>query len=407
MAKTETPTAKTYIDAYNEYLKTHNKVETASIYPEVNGTVYAIDADMFIEYLVSQIALQVVNASEFINPLDGLYKGEVRYGKIIQDIRTICGYKEKDYNVKDFANNVTNPYEKEKPGVVAVYHKINNEKVIKVTTTYEQLLSAFQTENGLNALVASIINDISVQKAAWEYNEMKETMEKRDYATVLRVKDFADFSVKVKNIFTDFTFFDNSHKYNRSVIPSPTAKSNIKIIMSKKYQNEVDVNYFTGLFNVSYAEIKENIMYVDEFTNPKRVCMIVDERGLFFYKVIDVSRNLENPADLTRNIWLHFWRLLSVSPNYNAVAIELEDSEDKIPYITVDTTDYKSEENLYFVGQKTVTINANGASDVTYKVNGGAATTVTGTATVNVTSYSLIQIFVGENEKAVYAVRII
>lgn len=400
------PTNQIYIDAYNEYLKTHNLTETDLVYINYAGrSNFPIDKDMFLNFLYDAVALRKVTDVSFVSPLEKLYSDSISLGALIEDIRTVLPFKDQNYGVKDFETDVANPFQKSKKKVDVIWHRINHEKKILVTVTYEQFISAFTNTYGINSLVNSMINDIYSQKYAWEYNAMKNALSSIKFATKRTVKTYAELAVEIKNIATDFKSYDNSHKYNRSVIPTPTQMSNVYIIMAEKWKNKMDVNYFTGLFNVSFAEIQGRILYVDYFENPKTVCVICDERGLYFKKVLDTQRKIENPGDLTRNDFLHFWRMISTSSHFNAVRIDYDEDTVTAPKITIDGVDYTQDENIGVTATKTVTLSANGATNVKYSVDDTALVSLSDTAQVTVTDYKTIR-FEYDGGESMYAIRV-
>lgn len=399
-------TNQLYIEAYNEYLKEHNLTETNLVYINYAGMAnFPIDKDMFLNFLYDAVAMRKVTEVSFASPLEKLYSDSISLGALIEDIRTILPFKEEDYGTKDFESDVANPFQKSKKKVDVIWHHINYEKKITVTVTYEQFITAFNNTYGINSLVNCMINDIYTQKYAWEYNAMKKALSSIKFATKRTVKDYASLAVEIKNIATDFKSYDNSHRYNRSVLPTPTQMSEVYIIMAEKWKNQMDVNYFTGLFNVSFAEIQGRILYVDYFEDPNTVCVICDQRGLFFKKVLDTQRKIENPGDLTRNDFLHFWRMISTSTHFNAVKINYEETPATAPKITIDGTDYTEDENLGFTAQKQVTLSANGATNVKYSVNDTELVALSDTAQITVTKYNTIR-FVYDGGESMYAIRV-
>ena len=349
------------LNNYNDYLQENNLVQANNAFDFRVGTkVYPIQLDMFLDYLVDQIALQVVGTKSFRDPLDKFYKGDVTLGTVIQDIQTISGYDFNDYNAMDFEKDVANPWKKSKKEVSVYYHNNVIRKKLKQTLSYEQLYSAFKDDYGLNALINSFINDMTVDFYSWEY-KTKLALISSNWAKSIKIpyNGYSEFALAVKKITRDFTYNEDSYKYNRAVIPMPIDKEKIAIIISADFADKVDVEYFTGLFNMSLAEIKGRITYINHFPQKNRVCVICDEKGLFFHRVLGKKKQLENPADLTWNIWHHFWRNLDVSENYNAVAIDMLDENEATNdiTITVDGVTYEGEQNLAWNKDTTVAFN--------------------------------------------------
>lgn len=314
-------TNQSYFNAFNEYMQTHNLSQAENDgYIRGDNQVYPVNFDMFFGFLVNKVVMSIINNNAFIDKLDKFYKdGYMRYGAIIEDKATILKSTNYDYDTKNFETDVENPFKKSKKGLMVVFHRNREHKKITLTISYEQLESGCLNENGIDALVNSMVNDIGVEYSAWAYDRKKQCLIKRTYAQLITFNDYADFNIKLKNAKIDMTNYENSWKHNASLLFRPTTEDNLAIVMSEKYKNEVDVNWFTGLFNVSYAELKDRITYIDEFPDKDIVCGLYDTRGFQFRKVLDKTTALPNGADLTENRWTHFWRVHSVSPLYSAI----------------------------------------------------------------------------------------
>lgn len=305
---------------FNEYMQTHNLTQAVTDgYIQSNGKVFPVNFDMFFGFLVDKIVLSYIRQHAFIDKLDSLYGSDISVGAIIEDKLTIIKGKNYDYDTKDFDSDVTNPYAKSKKGISVVFHRVSDFKKLKVTVSYSQLKTGCLTEGGIYDIVMSMINDLRVEYSAWAYQQKKALLTNQDYAHIVYFDDYADFTLKLKGVKIDLTNFDDSWKHNASLLFEPTDESDIRIIMSERWKNKLDVNFFTGLFNAAYAEIKDRLLYIDQFEDPDVVCGMYDQRGFYFKRALDQSRELENGADLSRNRWLHFWRMHSVSPHYSAV----------------------------------------------------------------------------------------
>lgn len=372
-------TNEQYLFAFNDYLKENNLTQAVTDgYILAGQQVVPVNFDMFFGFLVDKIVLSVINTHSFIDKLSGLYNGSLDVGGVIEDKLTILKSRNYEYDTKDFEKDVENPYKKAKKGISVVFHKITDYKKIQVTVSYAQLKTGCLTENGVDGIVNSMINDVQVEYSAWAYSQKKQALTQDGYVQTITFKDYADFNLKLKDVKIDVTNYDESYKHNASLLLTPTSESNLVIVMSERFKNKVDINVFTGLFNVSYAELKDRIMYIDEFEDKDVVCGIYDIRGFQFRKVLDTSKELENGADLSRNRWLHFWRMHSVSPHYTAVVFKEENSGafDDVYMLT------KGYENNDYVAQ----ISINAPFKGKYSIDGAEEQTMEANDVINITN---------------------
>lgn len=360
-------TNQAYFNAFNDYLQSHNLVQAETDgYIKGDNSVYPVNFDMFFGFLVNKVVLSVINSNAFIDKLDKFYRAEyLSVGYAIEDKATILKSKDFAYDTKNFEADVENPFKKAKKGLQVCFHRKNEYKKITVTLSYDQLTTGCLTEGGIDAIINNMVNDVSVEYSAWAYKSKKDALTKRNYAQVITFKDYADFNLKLKGVKIDVTNYDNSYKHNACLLFRPTTEDNLAIIMSERFKNDVDINVFTGLFNVSYAELKDKITYIDEFEDPDVVCGIYDVRGFQFRKVLDRATELPNGADLTRNRWTHFWRMHSVSPLYTAVVFK-KASDSTFDDINLLVKGYDTETNDY-VANTTITAPFTG----TYQIGNG------------------------------------
>lgn len=367
------------IQDYNEYLKTHNSVEAGTKFNvNVNDTIVPISTEMFLNMLLNKIAMTQVFGANFDNPLASLISGEIYQGEYVENITTIVGTKENDYNVKDFETDVTNPWQKNKPTVVYETLEINYRKKLMTTISQKQIMSAFRNDASMESFINRVVSDLGLQREAFEFNAEKEQLQKgiAKYEYIDGEDDYAGFYLKIKNIITNFKDYDNSLYLNKYLNPRPAKISDLIIIISEDYKNKTNVNYLSTLFNVDYAELKDSFYYIKEFNDKNIKCMIIDKRGICFKKVTDITTQITNPADLTWNIWVHFWRLFEVSSMYGAVAISVREKSENIPTVSIESGVYE--------GQQTVTINQGSATNVKYVLDSGEETSVTSTAQVTI-----------------------
>lgn len=376
-----------YIKAYNEYLKDHNLTQTADVYTEIDGRMYDIQSDLFFGFLVDKIIATVIRDFSFINPLAFLYSDGIYYGARIEDAVPVLKSKVEGYGVDDFVTDVQNPFTKNKSDMSVAYHRITDRKIVTVTVSYEQVKQAFTSTYGVDALVNALIKVADTQLNGWEYHRMREVLENEDWGETIFIKTFEEFSLKLKDLDYELSDYDESAKYNNAAINAPAQSSDIIAIVNGKYKNKADLQYFAGLYNVSFADWKGNIKYISGFNNKNIVAKIFDKRGVFFKRALDTKRILENGKDLTYNHFTHNWRMFSVSPHFNSITIIKIPEEQGISELSLESGIYK--------GPQQVTLNKNGATTVKYKVgNGGQWITVDGAdpVTINIAKSNKVTI---------------
>ena len=366
-------TNQKYYDLFNSYMETHDLDDARTDgWLKVDQQIVPINYDMFFGFLVDKIVLSVINDHSFIDKLDGLYGKNIEYGAVIENNMTVLKSNMFSFDTQSFETDVSNPFKKSKKGLMVTYHHIDpahDYRKIRVTVSYDQLKTGCMSDNGVDGIVRNMLNDVRVEYSGWAYYEKKKALCQRNYVQVVTFKDYADFNIKLKDVKIDVTNYKDSWKHNATLLFTPTDESNLAIIMSERFKNKVDVNVFTGLFNVSYAELKDRIIYIDQFDDdPDIVCGIYDKRGFEFHRILDTTRQLENGEDLSRNSFTHFWRMHSVDHKYTAVVFK-EEKEDVLDDVSMLVKGYK-DDNTGFTASTTITA----PFDCKVTINGSSST---------------------------------
>lgn len=308
---------------------------------EVGSAIMSYEATQneFLKALVNKIAMVLVHNKTFKNPLSVLKKGSVPFGRNIEEIYTNPATGEK------YDPSGANLLKRNLPDTKAIYHSLNRQDMYKVSISHSQLVQGFTSYNALEQLLNSIVNSIYSGDNYDEFLLMKElfasAIEGGKIKTV-NVSPVGDsetgkaFLKSIKLVGNGMTYpSSNYNSYadvNAELNPESAEKpvitwtpiENQVLIIRNDIAVEIDVEQLAKAFNVSYTDLKQRTLLVDNFgTAEKCGAVLCDESYVRVYDNLTQMKQFDNGEGLYTNYMYHHWQTYSVSLFANAMAFML------------------------------------------------------------------------------------
>ena len=426
-------------NASYDYQQNVPQVETVNDIPRVGEIIYGTPAfaNQFINALVNRIAIVRVQSATFNNPYSILKKGYIEYGETVEDIFVSIA-KAVDFNVEKSAKR---EFQRTIPDVRSAFHVMNWRVMYPVTIQDEDLRQAFLSVEGVQNLIAEIVD--SVYTAA-EYDEfllfkyllIKAISHGKMFPTSIGAgANLSEAAVQFRGTSNLLTFMSND--YNETGVKTNTPKDRQVIFMDAIFNAQFDVNVLASAFNMDKADFMGRLFIIDNWTdfdnerfdviransdgieevtaeelallaNVKAV--IMDEKWFQVYDNNNKFTEKYVASGLYWNYFYHTWKTVSNSPFANAVVFVTSDADIALPASITVHVDAKDEsdvatvftmsadfesaglspQNVNFVQTKTLT-----TAGIAVQKYGGliiptaqAATDITLVAEINGTTYT-------------------
>ena len=360
-------------NASYEYQSSVPVVEKASDIPRVGEVLYGYPAlaNQFINALVNRIALVRVKSAVFNNAYAELKKGYLEFGETVEEVFVNIA-KAREFSVEKAEGR---ELKRTLPDVRTAFHAMNWRVQYPVTIQDEDLRQAFTSMNGVQDLIAKIVD--AVYTAA-EYDEfllfkylmIKAIAHGKMYPVGIGA-DIKDGAVKFRGMSNKITFM--SDKYNASGVTTSTPKADQYIFMDSEYNANYDVNVLAGAFNMDKAEFIGKLKLIDDWTtfdndrfaeiaensdmiepitaeelslmaNVKAV--LVDAEWFQFYDNNNKFTEKYVSSGMYWNYFYNVWKTVSSSPFSNAIVFVQDTANTEAPLsITVEIVDKSSAEN--------------------------------------------------------------
>jgi len=273
--------------------------------------------NQFVSGLINRIGMTILNTKRWDNPLAQFKRGFLQAGDTIQEIGNNL-IKAHSYSLDgEDLLKINRPESK------AAYHTVNREDRYDISINEVELRKAFIDQYGLNTYISSIL-DIPLNSDNYdEYQIMKqlfaEYKAKHGYYQV-QVANLADAVeadaktfIKLVRAYTGKLKF-LSAQYNAMKLPVFANPEELVLFTTPEAIANIDVNVLAAAFNVSYAEVQNRVVVLDEFPMENTQAILASRDFFLCADYVYRTDSFYNGKNLTTNYFLHHWGVYSVSP---------------------------------------------------------------------------------------------
>ena len=319
-----------------EYLELPS--DTITNLQTAQGDSFKAVSNQFLTALFNKVLYQTVASMEFTNPFKKYDGFPVNYGDTIENIFVEMP---KGYT---FDHNATDPFTKSVPSVKSLYASINYELQYATTVEDALLRRACLNEYGFMNLIDQIIGALSKSMSLDEYfatlgmlnnkNIFADGFESLTLASGATEIDKAALVTK-KIVDTVSSFKLPMTSNNKMHVLQVSNPSDVMLIIKYGLYNSINLDYLTGVFNLSKVDLVKNIVQVDGFQITKDVngtptlvgddidFMIIDTKGFDMHTALQDGGFIYNPKGKYTNHFYNLWKIMSFKYFYNARAFKL------------------------------------------------------------------------------------
>lgn len=362
-------------NASYDYQQNVPEVATVNDIPKVGEIIYGTPAfaNQFINALVNRIAIVRVQSATFNNPYAILKKGYIEYGETVEDIFVSIA-KAVDFNVEKAAKR---EFQRTIPDVRSAFHVMNWRVMYPVTIQDEDLRQAFLSIEGVQNLIAKIVD--AVYTAA-EYDEfllfkyllIKAISHGKMFPTSIGAgTELSEAAVQFRGTSNLLPFM--SSDFNEAGVKTNTPKARQVIFMDAMFNAQFDVNVLASAFNMDKANFMGRLFLIDNWTDfdNERFDIIransdgieevtADELALLanvkavildenWFQVYDNNNKFTEKyvaSGLYWNYFYHTWKTVSNSPFANAVVFVTSTEDVALPATVTVHVDAKDESDV-------------------------------------------------------------
>ena len=254
-------------NASAEYQSLVPEITEATEIPRVGEVLYGYPAlaNQFLASLVNRIALVRVKSAVFNNAYAELKKGYLEFGETVEEVFVNIA------KAREFSAEKADARELKRsiPDVRTAFHTMNWRVQYPVTIQDEDLRQAFTSINGVQDLIAKIIDAVYTAAEYDEYLLFKYLLIKaishgKMYPISIGSGDMSQAAIAFRGTSNKLTFMGN--KYNASGVTTATPKRDQYIFMDSDYNAAFDVSVLASAFNMEKADFIGKLMLIDDWT---------------------------------------------------------------------------------------------------------------------------------------------
>lgn len=253
-------------NASMEYQNLVPEVKQANDIPKVGEVLYGYPAmaNQFINALINRIALVKVNSATFNNAYRNLKKGYLEFGETVEEV-FVNIVKAREFSAEKAEQR---ELKRSLPDVRSAMHTMNWRVQYPVTIQDEDLRMAFLSMNGVQDLIARIVNSVYVAAEYDEFLLFKYLMIKA--ITAGKMFPVGVDTTDLKKAATAFRGYSNlltfiATTYNESGVHTVTPKEDQYIFMSAEFNASYDVEVLASAFNMDKADFMGKLKLIDDW----------------------------------------------------------------------------------------------------------------------------------------------
>lgn len=362
-------------NASYDYQQNVPEVATVNDIPKVGEIIYGTPAfaNQFINAIVNRIAIVRVQSATFNNPYSILKKGYIEYGETVEDIFVSIA-KAVDFNVEKADKR---EFKRTIPDVRSAFHVMNWRVMYPVTIQDEDLRQAFLNIEGVQNLIAKIVD--AVYTAA-EYDEfllfkyllIKAISNGKMFPSSIGAgTDLSEAAVQFRGTSNLLPFMSND--YNETGVKTNTPKNRQVIFMDAMFNAQFDVNVLASAFNMDKADFMGRLFLIDNWTDfdnerfdviransdgieevtAEELALLANVKAVIldenWFQVYDNNNKFTEKyvaSGLYWNYFYHTWKTVSNSPFANAVVFVTSAANVALPATVTVHVDAKDESDV-------------------------------------------------------------
>ena len=334
-------------NASQEYQSAVPEISDVRDIPKVGEVLYGYPnlANQFLSSLINRIASVRVKSAVFNNAYAELKKGYLEFGETVEEVFVQIA------KAREFSPEKAESRELKRtiPDVRSAFHTMNWRVEYPVTIQNNDLRTAFLSENGVQDLIARIVDAIYT---AAEYDEfllfkyliIKAVSHGKMYPVAFDATKMDEGAIAFRGASNKLTFMSNA--YNASGVHTTTPKADQYIFMDADFNAAFDVSVLSAAFNMEKAEFMGKLKLIDDFTTfdndrfdvirancdmleevtSAELTLMADVKAILvdkeWFQVWDNLAQFDEKyvaSGMYWNYFYHIWKTVSSSPFSNAI----------------------------------------------------------------------------------------
>lgn len=276
--------------------------------------------------LATRIGRVIAHRNILRNKLAPFKMENMSVGYTMEEYFVECA-KEHEY---DQADAETTLFKRELPDIKTAFYVVNRKSFYPATITDDDLRKYFVTWDGVNSLIARIVDSMYNGDNKDDYNYMKSalvTHYENGFMKIVNTNAVTDTETakELARKITEYASYltEPTNEYNAMAVTKQNDMEDIYIILNGKSNSYLNIDWLAQTFQLEFAEFKAHVLVIPTLPSTTQgtiEALVVDSE---IYRVFDQKYSVGvayNAKGLYWNYFLHHWEGIATSRFANAIA---------------------------------------------------------------------------------------
>lgn len=289
--------------------------------------------------LATRIGRVIARKNILTNKLAPFKMANMPLGYTMEEYFVECA-KEHEYDQADAEDTL---FKRELPDIKTAFYVVNRKSYYPATITDDDMRKYFVSWDGLNSLIARIVDSMYNGDNKDDYNYMKRaliTHYENGLMKIVKTSAVTDTNTakELARKITEYVSYltEPNNEYNAMAVTKQNDYEDIYVILNGKSNSYLNIDWLAQTFQLEFAEFKTHVLVLPTLPSTTQgtiEALVVDSE---IYRVFDQKYSVGvayNAKGLYWNYFLHHWEGIATSRFANAIAFVSGDVDEKVTAI--------------------------------------------------------------------------
>lgn len=289
--------------------------------------------------LATRIGKVIAHRNILTNKLAPFKMENMPLGYTMEEYFVECA-KEHEYNQADAENTL---FKRSLPDIKTAFYVVNRKSYYPATITDDDLRKYFVTWDGVNSLIARIVDSMYNGDNKDDYNYMKSalvTHYENGHMKIVKTSAATDTDTakELARKITEYVSYltEPTNEYNAMAVTKQNDYEDIYVILNGKTNSYLNIDWLAQTFQLEFAQFKTHVLVLPTLPSTAQGTIEAIVCDSEIYRVFDQKYSVGvayNAKGLYWNYFLHHWEGIATSRFANAIAFVSGNVEEKVTAI--------------------------------------------------------------------------
>lgn len=276
--------------------------------------------------LATRIGRVIAHRNILRNKLAPFKMANMALGYTMEEYFVECA-KEHEYDQADAESTL---FKRELPDIKKAFYVVNRQSYYPATITDDDMRKYFVEWDGVNSLIARIVDSMYNGDNKDDYNYMKSALVTHYENGLMKIVNTSavtdtETAKELARKITEYVSYltEPTNEYNAMAVTKQNDYEDIYVILNGKSNSYLNIDWLAQTFQLEFAEFKAHVLVLPTLpitTQGTIEALVVDSE---IYRVFDQKYSVGvayNAKGLYWNYFLHHWEAIATSRFANAIA---------------------------------------------------------------------------------------